>query len=140
MVAINGAEDTEAASSLRLIYLDDHLPHDPLVNHFNLTYLGQTPGKVEVYPGSLRAKQDIFPMRGTSPITHIRNFLDCVKTRALPASNANVAVQSHVACHAANIALFLGRKVTYDPKRNEFPGDEQANRLRSEALREPWRI
>ena len=50
MVAINGAEDTEAASSLRLIYLDDHLPHDPLVNHFNLTYLGQTPGKVEVYP------------------------------------------------------------------------------------------
>ena len=44
MVAINGAEDTEAASSLRLIYLDDHLPHDPLVNHFNLTYLGQTPG------------------------------------------------------------------------------------------------
>jgi hypothetical protein len=34
----------------------------------------------------------------------------------------------------------LGRKVQYDPVKNEFIGDEQANRLRSEALREPWRI
>jgi predicted dehydrogenase len=71
---------------------------------------------------------------------HIRNFLDCVKTRAQTRANADVACQAHIACHAANISLFLGRKVTYDPKKNEFPGDEQANRLRSEALREPWRL
>ena len=32
------------------------------------------------------------------------------------------------------------RKVKYDLKKHEFIGDEQANRLRSEALREPWRI
>jgi hypothetical protein len=47
---------------------------------------------------------------------------------------------AHIACHAANIALFLDRKVQYDPTKNEFLNDEQANRLRSEALREPWRI
>ncbi len=71
---------------------------------------------------------------------HVRNFLDCVKSRGLTRANADVACQSHIACHAANIALFLGRKVIYDPKKNEFIGDEEANRLRSEALREPWRI
>ena len=71
---------------------------------------------------------------------HIRDFLDCVKTRAQTRANADTACQAHIACHAANIALFLGRKVTYDPVRNEFIGDEQANRLRSEALREPWRL
>ncbi|MHC4121766.1 MAG: hypothetical protein ACYSWO_30205 [Planctomycetota bacterium] len=38
------------------------------------------------------------------------------------------------------MALFLNRKVKYDPNKNEFIGDEAANRLRSEALREPWRI
>ena len=43
-------------------------------------------------------------------------------------------------CHAANIAIALDRKVNYDIKKHEFTGDEQANRLRSEALREPWRI
>ncbi len=71
---------------------------------------------------------------------HIRNFLDCVKTRAQTRANADVACQAHIACHAANISLFLGRKVNYDPKKNEFLGDEEANRLRSEALREPWRL
>jgi hypothetical protein len=71
---------------------------------------------------------------------HIRDFLDCVKTRALTRANADAACQAHIACHAANVALFLERKVNFDPAKNEFIGDEQANRLRSEALREPWRL
>jgi hypothetical protein len=71
---------------------------------------------------------------------HVRDFLDCVKSRGEPRANASVACQSHIACHAANISLFLNRKVNYDPVKNEFIGDEEANRLRSEALRDPWRI
>ena len=77
---------------------------------------------------------------GGYPATfHIREFLDCVKSRANPRANADVARQSHIACHAANIALFLDRKLKYDPVKNEFIDDDAANRLRSEALREPWR-
>ncbi|MEJ7595882.1 MAG: hypothetical protein WKF77_30590 [Planctomycetaceae bacterium] len=45
-----------------------------------------------------------------------------------------------MACHAANIALHLGRQVKYDNSTHQFVNDEQANRLRSEALREPWRV
>jgi hypothetical protein len=71
---------------------------------------------------------------------HVRDFLDCVKSRGQPRANAGVACQSHIACHAANIALFLRRKVNYDPQKNEFIDDDEANRLRSEALREPWRL
>lgn len=71
---------------------------------------------------------------------HVRDFLDCVKTRAQTRANAEVACNSHIACHAANIALFLDRKVRYDPVTHEFIDDEQANRLRSEALRSPWRL
>lgn len=71
---------------------------------------------------------------------HVRNFLDCVKTRGMPRANADVACWAHITCHAANIALYLNRKVNYDPVKNEFIGDEEANRMRSEALREPWRI
>jgi hypothetical protein len=71
---------------------------------------------------------------------HVRDFLDCVKSRGQPRANADVACHSHIACHAANISLFLSRKLYYDPKKNEFIGDEEANRLRSEALREPWRL
>lgn len=71
---------------------------------------------------------------------HVRDFLDCVKTRAKTRANADAACFAHIACHAANIALYLGRKVVFDPHKCEFPGDEPANRMRSEALREPWRI
>jgi len=71
---------------------------------------------------------------------HVRDFLDCVKTRGLTRANAEVACYSHITCHAANVSLFLQRKLNYDPKTNFFVGDEEANRLRSEALRDPWRI
>jgi hypothetical protein len=70
----------------------------------------------------------------------VRNFLDCVKSRGQTRANADVACQSHIACHAANVSLYLGRKVTFDPVKNVFVGDDEANRLRSEALREPWRL
>jgi len=72
--------------------------------------------------------------------SHVRDFFDCVKSRGLPRANHIVTCNSHIACHAANIALFLKRKLTYDPKKNEFVGDDEANRLRGEALREPWRF
>jgi len=71
---------------------------------------------------------------------HLRDFFNCVKTRGEPLANAEVACHSHIACHATNIALFLGRKLAYDPVKNVFPKDEQANRLRSEALRDPWHL
>jgi uncharacterized protein YqfA (UPF0365 family) len=70
----------------------------------------------------------------------VRDFLDCVKTRGKPKGNADAACNAHIACHAANIALHLGRKVQYDLHKHEFINDQQANRLRSEALREPWRL
>jgi len=71
---------------------------------------------------------------------HIRDFLNCVKTRGLPRANHDVTCHTHIACHATNIAIFLKRKVTLDTRTYTFVGDEEANRLRSEALREPWRL
>ena len=89
---------------------------------------------------SLRTAAKVFTERGTTPTNHIRDFLDCVKSRAVPAANADVAAQSHIACHAAYIACQLGRKLTFDPAKEAFVGDEEANRMRSRAMREPWRI
>lgn len=71
---------------------------------------------------------------------HVRDFLDCVKSRSQPRANAQAAANTHIACHAAYIAFQLGRKLTWDPVKAEFVGDEEANRMRSRAMREPWRI
>ena len=77
-------------------------------------------------------------IRGYPANNHLRDFFNCVKTRGNPLANAEVACHTHIACHATNISLFLDRKLDFDPVKNVFPNDEQANRLRSEALREPW--
>lgn len=97
-------------------------------------------GRVAVYPESLRAEQTQFTERGTSPKTHVRNFLDCVKRRAPANANAQVASQSHIACHAAYIAWQLGRPLKFDPRANAFINDAEADRMRTRAMREPWRI
>lgn len=97
-------------------------------------------GQVAVFPESLRSEIPVFTMAGTDPSTHIRDFLDCVKSRRQPASSAGVVAQSHIACHAAYIAWQLGRKLRFDPVKEEFIDDDEANRMRSRALREPWHI
>jgi len=97
-------------------------------------------GQFAIYPESLRTERTVFARRGTDPTTHIRNFLDCVKTRKPANANSDVAAQSHIACHAAYIAWQLGRTLKFDPVKDEFLGDEEANRMRSRAMRDPWRI
>lgn len=97
-------------------------------------------GKLVLSSPELLAGRKVAEIDGYPATFHVRDFLNCVKSRGKPLANADAACFSHITCHAANIAVFLGRKVVYDPHRHEFIGDEQANRLRSEAVREPWRI
>lgn len=73
-------------------------------------------------------------------LDHMRNFLDCVKTREQPVANASVMHRSMSTVHAANICMWLGRDLTYDPVKEEFVNDDEANRLRARAQREPWVI
>ncbi|MNC99069.1 hypothetical protein D3C83_172290 [compost metagenome] len=41
-------------------------------------------------------------------------------------------------CHLANVSLRTGRKLTFDPKTETFPGDEEANRFLRRQYREPY--
>jgi len=97
-------------------------------------------GQFAIYPETLRTEQTVFNRAGTDPTTHLRNFLDCVKTRKPAHANADVAARSHIVSHAAYIAWQLGRTLKFDPVKEEFLGDDEANRMRSRAMRDPWRI
>lgn len=104
-----------------------------------------TEGWVEVGDsGRIKTSSDKLPtdyedLGGDTPL-HIRNFLDCVKTRQTTRAHATAAAQSHIAAHAAYISWQLGRTLEYDPDKNEFINDEEANRMRFRARREPWHI
>ncbi len=67
-----------------------------------------------------------------------RNFIECVKTRETPASNIDDAVRSDIVSHVCEIAVRLGRKITWDPIKEDFIGDAEASRKLTRAMREPW--
>jgi predicted dehydrogenase len=96
-------------------------------------------GRLEFSP-ELRSKQKQFPEVGTSAVSHVKNFLESIKTRKPAHSNAEVVARSHIICHAAYIAWQLGRPLELDPVKVEFIKDDEANRMRSRAIRDPWRI
>jgi predicted dehydrogenase len=96
-------------------------------------------GQIRLSSPELLAGREVEEIGGYPATFHVRDFLDCVKTRGKPKGNADAARNAHIACHAANVALYLNRQVKYDNETHTF-GDDEANRLLSEALREPWRI
>ena len=98
-------------------------------------------GQVAVHPASLRRELHLTPLAGgISATLNARNFLDCVKSGARPMSHSGVMRHSHLACHAAALAWKLGRKLMFDPASEAFIGDDEANNLRSRAMREPWHV
>ncbi len=70
--------------------------------------------------------------------THARDFFDCVRTRSKPVCNQDVMRRTHIACFAAQLSWQLRRKLILDPVKEEFVNDEEANRMRRRATREPW--
>ncbi|MEM0896680.1 MAG: Gfo/Idh/MocA family oxidoreductase [Verrucomicrobiota bacterium] len=98
-------------------------------------------GKIEVSDPKLLEGATWDPeMGGTDPLKHVRNFLDCVKTREKPVCNSTVARYGHVAGHAAAISWKLGRKLEFDPKAESFVSDDEANRMKGRARRAPWHV
>jgi myo-inositol 2-dehydrogenase/D-chiro-inositol 1-dehydrogenase len=71
---------------------------------------------------------------------HMGNFFHCVKTRELPISDVFSHTKSVNACHMANIAMLLKRKITWDPQQYAFVDDAVANQLMSRKQRAPYQI
>lgn len=78
--------------------------------------------------------------RTERPMSHVRNFFDCIKSRRLTVAHPEVMYRSMSTVHAANICMWLKRDLKFNPAKAEFVNDAEANRLRSRAMREPWII
>jgi len=72
------------------------------------------------------------------PVAHVRNFLDCVKSRKRPNADVEEGHLSAILCHLGNIATRLGRSLKWDAEKEEIVGDGDANRWLSKEYRKPW--
>ena len=66
---------------------------------------------------------------------HVRNFLDCIKSRQDPVAPVEIGHRSATVCHLGNIAMQLRRKLRWDPVQESFVDDDQANQMLLRPLR-----
>jgi len=71
---------------------------------------------------------------------HVRNFLDCVKSRQRPNADVEEGHLSAVMCHLGNLSTRLGRSLTWDAEHERVVDDKEANTLLTKAYRKPWTL
>ena len=72
---------------------------------------------------------------------HLQNFIDCIKTRRDPIAPVEVGHHSANVCHLGNIAVWLREKkkvLKWDPEKERFTNDDEANKLLTRSRRAPW--
>ena len=62
------------------------------------------------------------------------------RSRQTPTCDVEIGHRTATACHVGNIARWLGRKLRWDPVNETFLGDDEANAMLSQPMREPWHL
>ncbi len=81
--------------------------------------------------------------RGTTSIQHfphVRNFLDCVRSRQRPIGDIEIGHKATVACHLANIAYRTGERIEWDAQAERITNSAKANALLTVKYRAPWSL
>ena len=107
-----------------------------------------TEGWVDITPGGLKTEPESLKTSVIGPNEihlyespgHRRNFLDCIKTGRETAAPVEIGHRSATVCHLGNIAMMLKRKLKWDPEKERFVGDEEANRMLGKPMRGPWHL
>jgi hypothetical protein len=72
--------------------------------------------------------------------SHMGNFIECVRDRATPVSDVASHHRALTTCHLANIAIRLGRNLTWDPVQEQIVGDSEANALQRREQRKGYEV
>jgi predicted dehydrogenase len=107
-----------------------------------------TTGKVEVNRGYLRTWPDSLKDQVIGPNqvhlydsrSHYQDWLDAIRKRSDPICKIEIGASSVTVCHLGNIAYVLKRPLKWDPQRQVFLGDEEANHMLSRSMRSPWHV
>jgi predicted dehydrogenase len=71
-------------------------------------------------------------------IPHIRNFVDCIRTRQKPTADVEVGHISATLCHLGNIVVRTGRNIRFDPAKEIILNDPEASKLLTREYRDHW--
>ena len=119
---------------------------DPItsVQAFGAVFIGEKgwlhvgrQGYLKCYPAEIAKDR---PSRYEGHRSHVREWLDCMRLRKRPSCDVEIGSNSTIDPILGNIAYWLNRPLKWDAAKYEFIDDDEANRLRSRAIRQPWII
>ncbi|MCB1125552.1 MAG: Gfo/Idh/MocA family oxidoreductase [Verrucomicrobiae bacterium] len=92
-------------------------------------------------PASLRENAPpVTPQGDHESIPHITNFFECVRNRRKPNADVETGHRATTLCHLVNICRTVQRKLQWDPVKEQFLGDEEANALLSRPRRKGYEL
>ncbi|MDB5122592.1 MAG: ycjS [Mucilaginibacter sp.] len=120
------------------------MTHEPEGNQ-GLTFVGTegnihvVRGKLETTPESLKDKiigqNEKHVYLSTD---HYKDFLQAIRDRTKPVADVEIGHRTATVCNIGNIAYQLKRPLHWNPHKEEFKNDDEANRLRSREMRKEW--
>jgi predicted dehydrogenase len=134
--------DMTYADGLQLSYSNDNAP-----NRNGVRFEGtegwvfvsrESSPNLEAEPKSLLEQ---FGRDKGEPLTSIyENWVNCIRSRKETSCNAEIAHRTTSVCHLANIACITGRRLKWDPQKEQFIGDAEADKLLFREPRAPWKF
>jgi hypothetical protein len=100
-----------------------------------------TTGDPEPPPSPLVKAASQAPV-ATPPLNggHMQNWFDCIRTRSKPIADVETGHRSATVCHPGNIARWTGRRLHWDPIKEVFSGDTEANQYLDRVRRKPYEL
>ena len=86
------------------------------------------------------SQEDRHKLDATPDPPKLASFAEAIRTREQAGGNAEVSHRASTLLHLANVALRVGRKIRWDPVKEQIVGDEQANRFVNIPMRAPWHL
>lgn len=145
-VEIIPPEDPKAKTGVRYLYANGvEMVHDS--SRGGATFIG-TNGKIFVDRGKFQAEPESI---GQEPLgdkairlyvsnNHLQDWLNCMRSRQLPICDVEIGCRSVTVCHLGNLAYWNHRRLKWDPAKEEFIGDKEANTWRDRERRAPWKV
>ncbi|MBE0545229.1 MAG: Gfo/Idh/MocA family oxidoreductase [Verrucomicrobia bacterium] len=111
------------------------------------TFIG-TEGKIFVDRGRFQAEPESL---GQDPLgenairlyasnNHLQDWLNCVRSRKLPICDVEIGARSVSVCHLGNLAYWNNRRLKWDPAKEQFIGDAEANTWLDYQRRGSWKV
>ena len=144
-VEIIPPEDPKAETGVRYLYANGvEMIHDS--SKGGVTFIG-TNGIIFVDRGKFQAEPESL---GQEPLgdkairlyassNHLQDWLKCVRSRQRPICDVEIGCRSATVCHLGNLAYWNRRRLKWDPKKEQFIGDKEANTWLNPPKRAPWK-